>query len=147
MLTAFDSVKPDLLDGIKHAKTNPIEIANQSFTFVDSNGFAMTDPEFALQPFEGSLEASIAESNFGTVYDHLPDAMSFALYGTHDLWYLLMRLNGASVRGEFRGPVLRFYQPSIASGILLNAMKQVRRRIATVTPIQTQDLTLRPVYG
>ena len=147
MLEAFDSVKPDLIDGIKHARTNPIEIANMSSSFVDTGGFVMADPEFALQPYEGFLEASIAESDFGTLYDHLPDVMSFALYGTHDLWYLLMRLNGASVRGEFRGPVLRFYQPGVVSGILMTAMKQAKRRVASAPVPQMEDLTLRPVYG
>lgn len=147
MLQAFDSVKPDLREGIKHAKTNPIEIGNQSAEFVSPDGFVMADPEFALQPFEGFLEASVTEGNFGTMYDHLPDAMSLALYGTHDLWYLLMRLNGAASRGDFRGPTLRFYRPEAAAGVLLDALKQVRRRIASAPSQRAGDLALRPVYG
>ena len=147
MLEAYDSAKPDIRDSIAHAKTNPIEVGSQAGEFVDPQGFTMADPELTLTPFEGFLADYVLTVEYGSTYDGLPDVLSHALYRTHDLWYLLMRLNGASTRADFRGPTLKVFDPVAVGAGVLDALKAAKKRVDRSAVIATEDLTLRPVYG
>jgi hypothetical protein len=145
VLQAFDSTKPDLVDSQVHAASNPLEISHQCARFLDPAGVEMFDPEMAVAPFDGALEVQIDEADFGTKYDCLPEALCFDLYGTHDLWYMLMRINGATTRSEFVGPRLKFYRAVSSSGTLLDALKLAKRRVDATPVLAAEDLTIKRV--
>ena len=149
MFRNYDSSQAvDLLDEVALARKNPIEIGQLHARIVEPGGLTMADPEWALQPVLGLLRETATEViAIGRQYDHLPDLLSRALYGTHDLWPLLMHLNGAGTRAEFRGPRARVVSP--ASGPqLLRALRFARARAqaADARGIPAAgDLTVRAV--
>ena len=88
-------------------------------------------------------------ADYGTDYDYAPDKMSFELYGTHELWPILLRLNYATHRGEFRGPELRFISPIYTGQLLIISrfgVERATRSDKTGIP-DYGDLTVRKVYS
>lgn len=81
-------------------------------------------------------------------YRHWPERLSFDLYGTEDLWYLLMRLNYALTRFDFVGP--RFTTVDVNHvGKLLDVCRKSQKDAADRGAMQLnyRDLTLRPVVA
>jgi hypothetical protein len=144
----YDSSQPDLRDEITAAKTNPLEPGRQYRTFA-IGGVAMKDPEWEMEPLAPLLDTMYAENDFGTTYDYMPDKLSHELYGTHELWLILMRINGAKHRGEFVGPVLRYIRPAYAADLLQMVRFGVTQAaVADASGIQVvDDLTVRTVYS
>ena len=80
-------------------------------------------------------------------YDYWPERLSYDLYRTEDLWYVLMRLSSTLTRSDFTGPVFTVVSEE-HTGKLLQVCRRVQRErmdpsrdIATYT-----DRTLRPIY-
>ena len=147
MLNAYNSTKPDLRAEIAAARKNPLEVGNLHTRFrLASSGVEMADPEPAYQPLVEYLELDVEARDLGTEYDYAPDLLSFTLYGTHDLWPLLLQLNRAPSRADFRGPVFRVLKAG-AVGRILDVVKTSKRRVERSGVPEVGDLTLRPVYG
>lgn len=105
-------------EDIEQAKTNRLVIGRHHTHFIESqSGMKMSSPEWTFKPFAGMLDLIQLRADFGTEYDYVPDKMSFELYGTHELWPLLLHINGVTDRSMFRGPTLQYIDPVYKSTI------------------------------
>lgn len=144
----YDSSQADLVDEIASAKTNPLEPGRQYATFVAS-GVEMSDPMWEMAPLAPLLDTMTDQADFGEQYDYLPDKMSKELYGTHELWLILMYINGAKNRGEFRGPTLKFIRGGQTNQLLqMIRFGVTNAAVADAGGIEVvEDLTVRTVYA
>lgn len=148
--TQYNSNSPDIVEEIEEAAENQMVIARQHRHFIDySSGELMSDPEWDLAPLAPLLEGMMEEDTFGTVYDYLPDKFSFDMYGTHELWPIIMRANGATDRSQFRGPMIRFMTPTKTMNLLPMLRFGLARaqRADDLGPPRLGDLTVRKVYA
>ena len=150
VFSQYNSNAPDLTAEVAQAALNPLVIARQHTHFVEHQlGVMMADPEWATAPLDPLLETMAISADYGTDYDYAPDKMSFELYGTHELWPILLRLNYATHRGEFRGPELRFISPIYTGQLLIISrfgVERATRSDKTGIP-DYGDLTVRKVYS
>lgn len=148
MFDSYDPSSPDLLDEIKKAKGSIVNIGELHRLYTLA-GMEMADPEWTLQPVLPLLDQYIETGEFGDTYNYLPDIMSKKLYGTHELWPLLMHINGVANRADFVGPKIKYFRPT-AGTVILSALKFARDRMekANAKEIpEVADLTIRRVYG
>lgn len=147
--TIYDSSQPDLRDEIAASKTNPLEPGRQYARVVGLDGLEMSDPEWELAPLAPLLETMADEADFGDAYDGLPDKFSKDLYDTHELWLVLMYINGAKHRGEFRGPRLKYIRAASTAELLAIIRFGVARAQAADADglQQVTDLTVRQVFS
>ena len=147
-LTIYDSSNPDIRDEIAAATSNPLEPGRQHSHFT-IGGVTMADPEWDLAPLAPLLETMTEEIDFGDKYDFQPDKLSFDIYGTHELWVVLLRINGAAGRHEFRGPKLKIIRPTwigqLVDMLRFGVKRAEREDINGVEVIG--NLTVRTVYA
>jgi hypothetical protein len=148
VFTQYDSSSPDLVEEIDKAATNPTVIARQHRHFVQSGtDLTMSDPEWDLTPLAPLLDEMTDEADFGTDYDYMPDKMSWELYGTHELWPVLLRLNKAMTRAQFRGPRLKFIRADMSNKLLSMLRFGINRAEAADKSMPVVgDLTVKKVY-
>ena len=147
-LSIYNSSKPDLREEIEAAKTNPLEPSKQHRHFI-SKGIKMSDPEWDAAPLAPLLQTMLAERDFGSAYDYLPDKLSYDLYGTHELWQVLLRVNSAMGRHDFVGPRFKFIKESAVPTLLdilrFGATRAERENLNGIE--LTEDLTVRTVFA
>ena len=119
VFASFNSNSGNLVDEIEFAKRNPIEISRQHRRFVVYDTVKIDSPLWDTEPVAALLQGMTQVVNLGAEYDYLPDKLSFVLYGTHELWPILLRLNEATHRADFRGPMIKI----IGSGYLNQLLK------------------------
>lgn len=148
VFTQYDSSSPDLVEEIDKAATNPTVIARQYRHFVqDGSDLAISDPEWDLAPLAPLLEEMTDEADFGTDFDYMPDKMSKELYGTHELWPVLLRINKAMTRSQFRGPRLKFIRADMSNKLLsMLRFGYTRAEAADKAMPVVGDLTVKKVY-
>ena len=148
IFSQYDSSSADLVEEVQRSKTSILNIARQHRHFVEASGAQMSDPEWDLAPLAALFEEKAMSADFGAKYDHMPDKMSKELYDTHELWPLLLRLNGAVDRASFKGPLLRFIRSDLAGSIVplmrFGAARAARADALGVPDVG--DLTVRRVY-
>ena len=148
VFSTYNSDKPDLREEIADAKTNIMEPGHQHRRF-SMNGVEYSDPEWEAMLFHPLLETMIQSADFGDKYDYLPDKLSLDIYGTNELWTLILRVNGFAARHEFRGPRLKFVDPTRAPTLLeVYRFGAKRAAAADAGGIEdVADLTVRTVYA
>ncbi len=150
MLEGVDvnSQTADLADELAIALKSPVEIGQFCTTCVEPGGETIPDPELTLQLVLPLIEATmLATVTVGTAFDHLPDNLSFSLYGAHELWPLLLHLNKATTRSEFVGPTFTVVKQS-STGLMMDALRMARAVGASrlsAGQMVYGDLTLRKV--
>jgi hypothetical protein len=147
ILSQYNSSATDLPQEIKFSKTNLLENSKQSTKIQLDDNITMLNPEWNLPILSSLINEMVKTENFNTKYDYLPDKLSFDMYGTHELWQILMHINGANTRIEFIGPELKFidtwYIPR-----LLDILKFGRNRVEKSnlnTILRYQNLTIKEV--
>ena len=148
MLSTYNSDNPDIRAEIAEAAGNPLEPGRLHSHF-STNGVEMADPEWDMSPLAPLLDTMIEEMDFGDTYDYQPDKLSFDVYGTHELWIVLLRINGAVGRHEFRGPKLKIVKPSWASQLvdmIRFGVKRAEREDSNGVEA-IGNLTVRTVYA
>ena len=151
VFSQYNSDAPDLIVEVQEAKSNPLVVSRQYRVFSDTRytDLLIADPEIATKPLEPYFKEMTTQMDFGTDYDYMPDKMSFELYGTHELWPLLLNLNGATHRGEFKGPTLKYISP-LHIGALLSIFKFGVKRATEDNEVnipQYTDLTVKKVFA
>ena len=138
-----------IADEVALGKDAPVDPGNLHRTFVEPGGMPMADPEWDVERFMPLIEGKTERVTIGRQFDHLPDNLSFQLYGTYDLWPLLMRLNGALTRADFVGPDFVVVRASQV-GVVMDAYKKARQTVVKLREAGSipahGDLTVRPVY-
>lgn len=147
-LDQYDINNADILDDIAAAPKNPLEPSRLFAKVIEPGGMIMASPEWSLGPVASYLETMLDTTDFGNQYDCMPDKMSKELYGTHELWMLLMHVNNVANRADFRGPVLRYVR-AYSIPLLLSVLKIGRDRATEETARHSTfgDLTIRKIYA
>jgi hypothetical protein len=149
VLSTYDnSQHADLRDEIAAAKSNPLVPSRQHHHFT-SYGTLMADPEWDTGPLAPLLETILQESDFGDQYNHLPDKLSQDLYGTGELWLLLLKVNSAMGRHDFVGPRLKYFaRESVGTLLQILRFGQERADRDDASGIEAvTDLTVKTVYA
>jgi hypothetical protein len=149
LAAAYDTVSgaATIEQGIAAARSNPVEPQNLSGRVVEPGGQTMADPVSELDSLvDLYLQPFTEVRNLGDAYDLMPDRLAVDLYGSHDLAQLLLRLNRAPSRYEFRGPLITVLSPAYLQQ-LLDAVKLAGQLAAPsrAAPPSYGDLTLREV--
>jgi hypothetical protein len=127
------TLSPDLPGEVAAAASSPLEISNFYSRMVTPGGIAILGPEWTLYDLMPLISLTMTEVlNLGNTYDYMPDTLSRVLYGTHDLWPLLLDLNNASCRAEFTGPNFIVVKQGSAP-LLLQAFALAAARAAQAT--------------
>ena len=108
MLRAYNTTNEIFIDKeCEFSKKNPIEIRNLLFTInfqEERKENRMKEPSIALMKYLPYIKENYVEKQiFTKKYDYNPEQLSFDLYHTYDLWYLLLMLNNCKDRIEFVG--------------------------------------------
>ena len=150
MFESYDvsSLSADLAADLASAAKSPVEVSQFCVPCYEPGGVLIADPELTLELVLPLIADTMTEViNVGSAYDYLPDNLSYALYGAHDLWPLLLRLNGAAIRADFVGPTFTTVRQASA-GLLLDALKLARTVRALRVgsgPVAYGDLTVRKI--
>jgi hypothetical protein len=146
ILSKYNSNSADLKDEIALAFINPLEISRQYSHFLDSYGLSIASPIMEIANLFPLITLMVDSANVGNTYDYNPDKMSNDTYGTHELWPLLLRVNGVPSRAEFTGPILYYIKP-IYIGQLLNILaKGVQlTKNADLNPKSIANLTIKEI--
>ncbi len=142
--TEYDSTRPDVADEAAEYPSNPVEVTNFHVTFHNPDGYAIADPQWTLEEIMPFIKELTETTDFGDRFDYLPDLLSAALYGTPDFWPILMELNGAGARSDFKGPTFRYVKRD-SFGSLLKALRLGRDRRLVAADVQYEDITVREV--
>jgi hypothetical protein len=147
MLEAYNSAGPPTIEGeAQHAATNPLDIGNLTAAILTEFGL-IGDPEPELEFMIPAIRESMCEIiTVGSQYDLNPEKLSFERHGTHEMAYLLMRVNGFTSRNDFVGPVLRVIRQGSEQDVL-QVCQEARRRAEAKrkAPPAYEDLTLRTI--
>lgn len=144
MLNSYDSADVDLVKEVENAQENPLEVGNitRYFTMGDS---IISDPEWTIEPFIGLIMQYVTTGDFGTTFDYLPDNFSYKLYGTHDLWPLMLRINQCMTRSDFVGPTFKYIRAD-AIGEVIEIIRVGNSRAESGTMPEFKDRTIKMVY-
>jgi hypothetical protein len=141
------AISPDLPGEVAAAASSPIEVSNFYSLVTMPGGIRIAEPIWLLDDLVPYIQANLTTTgSYGAQYDYLPDSLSKDLYGAHDLWPLLMALNGVSAREDFVGPTFVVLRTA-AAATLRQAFALAAKRAAadTAAAAPAADLTLIPV--
>lgn len=129
-LSAYDSsdTKYDIRQSINHARTNTISIEKLSHKINFNNEF-LTYDENILYQYRGYLSRFLIKTNCPKKFYYHPELVAKEVYGTIDLWYLIMWFNPIPSAMEFNSPVINIFDPSrigIINNIINNHSKETR---------------------
>ena len=89
-----NSFDPDIVESISNAENNTISIRNVSYQLNYMNKFIMDEPQTIVQRYSEVLLGNLRAIEFPSGnYKYRPNALSEKIYGTPDLWYLIMMAN------------------------------------------------------
>ena len=112
-LASFNS--PGINTMIASAKNNKITLSNFSNYYLLENNIKIGFP--MLRKFEHILRKNLIEYNIEESRYYRPEYVSFDLYGTTDLWYLIMFVNNFYRVEDFVGPKIKIPNYDVLSAI------------------------------
>jgi hypothetical protein len=135
----------DILEEYTNNKDSTIEIMNHQKKIIDEYGRQFSNPRFEFDDMFSLIKESMIETiNGGNEFISRPEQLSFALYNTHDLWYLLLRLNNCLSRKDFKGPLFKVIKNSSIPDLLV-ILKNSQLKVKSSTPTIYKDLTIRKI--
>lgn len=147
MLEQYDPplAGPGILSEVDAARASPVEVAKFYSNVVEPGGLTIPSPVWYMADLMPLVREEYTQViSPGRAFDGLPDTLSKSLYGTHDLWPLLMELNHAGTRAAFVGPDFVVVRVSALFN-LLAAMRLAAARAAAAPTPAYGDLTLRQI--
>lgn len=134
---------PKIEESVEHSRTNPLAIQNVSFRR-DYMGVFLTDaPKNLAHLFLSTLESDAYEMDLEDELLYRPEAVSERVYGTPDLWYLVMMANKITYPTELAGPRVRYYSERVV-GAFLSFADKMKGRVAESrrNPTRVEDRVL-----
>lgn len=145
-LSSYDSAKYVNIDeSIAHAKTNKLVVSNASFKMI-MDGVKVQQPETIFVDFMELLKENTIEVELPNSYQYRPEDLSKLVYGTNDLWYIIMYLNECTTFRDFTGSKVKILNPARIS--LINDVIETRFKKLTDNhnnPPVIDDLTIHDV--
>lgn len=103
--TIYSAGFKDMQDSVNSAKKNKIILDKISKIYNFKN--IIQFPMSFLRKYENILKSNLSEINLETQYKYRPEYLSYALYNTTDLWYLLLFVNDMKDPIEFCTPTVK----------------------------------------
>lgn len=100
----FTAKYPKLDSSINNAKSNPLLLDNISNHYIFEDEVHMSFS--ILRKYENILRNNLQLADFPKKYWYKPEYVSYAVYGTTDLWYLIMFVNNVYKNMDFYGDTL-----------------------------------------
>lgn len=151
-LTRYDSSNSNdgstyktLNQSIAASKKNKINYANLGYKITFENKYQIFD-EILVNKYRSLLLQSSKYLAISEDYYYKPELLSKELYGTVDLWYVIMAVNAISSVDEFNSAVVRVLDPDklfVLNEIIEKEKKDIAINNANM-PNYT-DLTIKPV--
>lgn len=135
----------DIIEEYQLAKNSIIEVQSHQKKIIDEMGNTFKNPQFQFDPFLDLIkETMLLKVNGNHEFDYKPEHLSYTLYGSHDLWYLLLRLNGCMSRNDFIGPIFNVIKMENINDVL-NILRSSQRTVEKSSIYEYKDLTIRPI--
>ena len=97
----YDSGKfNNILESIEHSKSNKFLIENTSEIYNYNNTITLFSPHI-FNIYKNLLSVYMDTITLDEKYFYKPELLSFDIYGTPDLWYLILWTNDISTVTEF----------------------------------------------
>jgi hypothetical protein len=134
---------PDIVEGLEHSKTNPAIIHNASRTIDFLGKFITGEPRTVAH---NRLDVIRNRGKLPTVewssdYKMRPEAFAQKMYGTPDLWWVIMHANECMDRTKFAtvpGVPVKYYTTDTISDII----NIINRRGAELKALRTNPLVV-----
>jgi hypothetical protein len=138
------SANAEMSKCIAASKSNPITIANLSELYIYDN-IAVYAPESVVEDYMPHIEENLIEMTLPESLHFRPEALSESLYGTPDLFYVLMLVNGCSSVTNFNMEKVKVLNPTskIIGSIAAARMKGLNKQRSK--PYIVNDLTLKEI--
>jgi uncharacterized Fe-S cluster protein YjdI len=107
-LSRYDSSSTfnNIDDSIKDALKNKLEIANNT-TRVNVNGKMIIGEGHIFKEYKNLIFGNLEEIPLEPKYHYRPERLSKDIYGTVDLWYLLLWVNQMTMNQQFVGSKIK----------------------------------------
>jgi hypothetical protein len=136
----------DLKDGVEHSKGNKVLLGNLSAKLLYKGEFVMDDPHSVLHRYRAVLMEGMREKKLPEKFRYRPEAFSEYLYGTPDLWYLVLMANSITTPQQFSGGKVKYIPPERVGTVLKIADQHKKDLSASRSdPKQIKDRVLVPV--
>jgi len=111
-LSSFDSSNSQITlnNSIEHAKSNRLLLENISYKINFNNEMIMYN-ENILYQYKNYLKQFTLLTSCPEEFYYKPELVSYKLYGTTDLWYLVLWMAEIPSALEFNQPVIRIFNP------------------------------------
>jgi hypothetical protein len=138
------SAGAELQSCITASKGNPLTIANLSELLI-VDGIPVYSPNSVIEDYMGYIMENLIDIALPDELQFRPESLSESLYGTPDLWYLLMLINGKSSVTDFYGPSVKALSPTSSIIELISAARMKGLNAQRANPYVVQDLTIREI--
>ena len=153
-LSRYDSTSgnPNINDQIRKGTTNNLAISNISHKINFNNDFYIYDYNI-LEEYKGYLSQYVVKTKCPENLYYHPEIVAKLMYGSIDLWYLVLMFNPIPSAAEFNQPVINIFDPgkiSIINSILQSKSRELKfNKLApefvekhTLTPVKVKDTRL-----
>jgi hypothetical protein len=134
-----------LTQSVEHASTNKLTLTNISEK-VSIDGVVMDDQVILLEYMDFIMN-NLVDYTVGPEAAHRPEVIAQRIYGTADLWYLILWANDAPSKVEFTpGNTIKAYDPQkmeVLNSILEGAKKRIA--LSREEPLVIPDITIDPL--
>jgi len=136
----------DIADSVDHSKDNTLALNNTSMKIFFKGLFVMSEPHGILHEEMRTLFAFMDDFEVDETLQYRPESVSEALYGTPDLWYMVLRGNNMFRPTELVVGTIKVVPPRFV-GNFLRSVNKAREEIevSRKTPTDVSDRTLTPI--
>ena len=114
---------PDIKDSIKHSYDNLLLVCNTSRRINYAGKFIMEEPVNFFHSRRRILTNSLYDFSISTRGQYKPELISEMLYGTPDLWYVIMMVNGFTYPTQLKPPSIKVASPAAVNRVLDGVIK------------------------
>jgi len=134
---------PNIVECVEHWHTNTVAIGNVSKHILFKGGFVMDEPHHVLYEYRQLLLQDVTEKELRDEFRFRPKAVAEDVYGTPDLWYVVLMANGMTHPRQLLGPMVKYVRPGKLGQILsiINKRKpEIDATRANPTPVENRTL-------
>jgi hypothetical protein len=146
LLEEFDSSNfADIQESIENSKENRITLSNISKT-INFKGRIVINDNHILKDYEDFIMNNLVDYNIDEKSRYKPEYVSKEVYGTTDLWYLILWVNRMVSASEFIKTNIKIFDP-LQTKALNKIIERHSEEIleSKDNPILVEDLTVKKV--
>ena len=140
-------VYASVTDAMSAGKEYALTYSNASLWF-KFNGVLMQEPVTVFQKMQGFFEGRTTVITMPQDVMYKPEYLSERLYGTTDLWWLLLFLNKCKSHKEFNRSTVTVLNPEFVDEMMSfinNISETIAKNRENVKTIEDNDLTIKSV--